>query len=137
MPVCNAICEEGNIHKLECDVFSAVIDYYNEEVSRKRIEDKNKDESCDGEDNKLKDVEQLIKTFNISKLDSPCPTYTCITPLRILLKFRKDMTQQTMKLQNGEYTKDDVDVSNETCEKCKVQKLDVSNERKDVIEKWV
>ena len=111
MPVCNKICEQGDIHKLECGVYSAVIDYYNDKVAtKKNNEDRNKDEEYNDQ---IKDVENLLKTFDISKFDSPCPTYTSITPLRILLRYRQDMTQQTIKLQNGENTKDEVDVSND------------------------
>ena len=113
MPLCNKICEQGDIHKLECNVYSTVIDYYNDKVAQKNNLDPNKVEEYNDHDNKIKDVEQLLKTFNISKFDSPCPTYTSITPLRILLRFRQDMTQQTIKLQNGENTKDEVDVSND------------------------
>jgi hypothetical protein len=89
-----------------------VIDYYNDKVAQKNNEDPNKEEEYNDNENKIKDVEQLLKTFEISKFDSHCPTYTSITPLRILLRFRQDMTQQTMKIQNGEKTKEEVDVSN-------------------------
>ena len=90
-----------------------MIDYYNDKVAQKNNADPNKDEEYNDHDNKIKEIEQLLKTFDISKCDSPCPAYTSITPLRILLRYRQDMTQQTMKLQNGENTKDEVDVSND------------------------
>ena len=57
------------------------------------------------------EVDQLIKTFHISKFESPCPIYACITPLRMLLKCRQDMAKETLNLQDGKNTKDDVDVS--------------------------
>ena len=110
MPVCDDICEQGDLHRLECDVFSAVIYYYNTNVANKRgknEETKSENDGCI----KPEEIEQLIKTFQISKLDTPSPVYACITPLRMLLKYRKEMMQETMKMRNGEKTKDEVDVS--------------------------
>ena len=109
LPVCDEMCEKGDLHKLECDVFYAVLNYHNTNVTKIEKEEEpgrendvyvNKDE-----------VEHLLKTFNVSKFESPCPIYASITPLRMLLKCRQDMTKETLKLQTGENTKDEIDVS--------------------------
>ena len=111
MPVCDEKCENGDLHHLECEVFSAVIYYYNTNVANKRggknEENTSENDGCI----KPEEIEQLIKTFQISKLDAPSPVYACITPLRMLLKYRKEMMQETMKIKNGESTKEEVDVS--------------------------
>ena len=110
LPVCDEKCEQGDLHQLECDVFSAVIYYHNTNVANKG--DKNEENGFE-EDSGIKpeEIEQLIKTFQISKLDTPSPAYACITPLRMLLRYRKEMIKETMKIRNGEKTKDEVDVS--------------------------
>ena len=59
----------------------------------------------------INDAEELLKTFQISKYDSPSPIYSCITPLRMLLRYQEDMTRETKKLQGGENTKGQVNVS--------------------------
>ena len=64
-----------------------------------------------------KDAEELVKTFQISKYDSPSPIYSCITPLRMLLRYQEDMTRETTKLKGGENTKDQMDVSKSTVAK--------------------
>ena len=56
-------------------------------------------------------MEQLVNTFTVSKFDSNCPVYACITPLRLLLKCRQEMAHETLKLQKGSISKDEVDVS--------------------------
>ena len=70
------------------------------------------EESSDLDDtSKTNEAEELLKTFQITKYDSPSPIYSCITPFRMLLKCREDMTRETMKLQSGKNTKDEIDVS--------------------------
>lgn len=116
LPVCNEICEAGELHKLECGVFTAVVNYNNTCDTR----DKNVEGSSVIDDTgKINEAEELLKTFQISKYDSPSPVYTCITPLRMLLRCRQDMTRETMKLQSGENTKDEIDVSKTTITKTK------------------
>ena len=111
LPVCDEKCENGDLHHLECEVFSAVIYYYNTNVANKRG-GKNEESTTENDGCiKPEEIEQLIKTFQISKLDAPSPVYACITPLRMLLKYRKEMMQETMKIKNGESTKEEVDVS--------------------------
>ena len=110
LPVCDKKCEQGDLHQLECDVFSAVISYHETYVANKGDKNEGNKSQEDG-GIKPEEIEQLIKTFQISKLDSPSPAYACITPLRMLLKYRKEMTKETMKIRDGEKTKDEVDVS--------------------------
>ena len=108
LPVCNEDCEVGELHKLECAVFSAVVNYSKTSST--------KDTSTEGsgvldDSSKINEAEELLKTFQITKYDSPSPIYSCITPFRMLLKCRQDMTRETMKLQSGKNTKDEIDVS--------------------------
>ena len=70
--MCNEICEVGELHKLECEVFSAVANYSKSCAT--------KDTSVEGSsvlDNtsKTNEAEELLKTFQITKYDSPSPIY--------------------------------------------------------------
>ena len=111
LPVCNEICEIGELHKLECAVFSAVVNY--------NRNDDTKDTDIEGlsivdDSSQNKEAEELRKSLQITKYDSPSPIYSCITPLRMLLKCQEDMTRETMELQNGGNRKDETDVSKAT-----------------------
>ena len=107
LPVCNKKCEQGDLHKLECNVFSAVVDYHNNLNAQSHHACENQNEARISKE----EMEQLVNTFIVSKFDSNCPVYACITPLRLLLKCRQDMAQETLKLQKGSISKDEVDVS--------------------------
>ena len=110
LPVCNETCEKGDIHQLECDVFSSVIDYHDAHVT---MNEKDEEETKDKKDDDIENEElkQLLGTFVVTKFDSPSPVYACITPLRMLLKCRQEMAEETLRLQSHINTKDDVDVS--------------------------
>ena len=108
LPVCNEVCETGKFHKLECAVFSAVVNY--DSICDKKGTDVDGTSVLDDTID-TKDAEELVKTFQISKYDSPSPIYSCITPLRMLLKYQEDMTRETANLQGVEDTKDQMDVS--------------------------
>ena len=116
LPVCDEICEKGDLHKWECDVFYAVVNYHNANATKIETEEEPEKEN-DGYINR-DEVHKLIKTFHISQFESPCPVYACITPLRMLLKCRQDMTKETLKLQTSENTTDERDVSNAAATIC-------------------
>ena len=110
LPVCNKKCEEGDLHKLECNVFSAVVDYHN----NLNAQSHQGHTACENNNEariSKEEMEQLVNTFTVSKFDSNCPVYACITPLRLLLKCRQEMAHETLKLQKGSISKDEVDVS--------------------------
>ena len=61
LPVCNEACEKGHLHgNYECAIFAQAFDR-------------------EGKDQKR-------KMPTIENMYAPCPLYTCITPLRLLLR---------------------------------------------------
>ena len=69
LPVCNEVCEEGPLHKNnECPLFAKAFD--------------NSDDEYDNKEGHAKSS----KLPKIENLHAPCPLYTCITPLRLLLR---------------------------------------------------
>ena len=77
LPVCNKKCEEGYLHKnYECPIFAKAFDH----------------DTPDGDDNKdgNEDPEKAKQKMpKIENLYAACPLYTCISPLRLLLRQKK------------------------------------------------
>ena len=72
LPVCNEACESGEIHRIECGLFTAAF----QKQPPKSDEDK-------------KDEIILLKPPEIlGNADNPVPFYACIGPLRLLLNTR-------------------------------------------------
>ena len=68
MPVCNEVCETGYLHQnYECALFAKAFDK----------KDDNSNDTTDTNGRNLPKIENLY---------APCPLYTCITPLRLLLR---------------------------------------------------
>merc|ERR1712038_2133185 len=71
LPVCNEACESGEIHRIECGLFTAAF--------------QNQPPKPDEE----KDERILLKPPEIlGNADNPVPFYACIGPLRLLLNTR-------------------------------------------------
>ena len=69
--MCDEACEEGHIHaSYECPIFAKAFD----------------NEANDNDEDPGKQHRKLPK---IENMYAPCPLYTCITPLRILLRMKK------------------------------------------------
>ena len=69
--MCNEACEEGHLHRTyECPVFAKAFD---------------KDDNLENLDGDGKDQMQR-KLPKIEKMYAACPLYTCISPLRLLLR---------------------------------------------------
>lgn len=78
LPVCNEACEEGYLHRnYECPVFAKAFD--------KNPPSDSSSTCCNDEDPPEK---QKRKLPQIENMNAPCPFYTCITPLRLLLRLR-------------------------------------------------
>lgn len=74
LPVCDEVCEKGHLHaSYECPIFAKAFD--NNEATE--------NPDCDDP------VKQHRKLPKIENMYAPCPLYTCITPLRILLRMKK------------------------------------------------
>ena len=75
LPVCNEACETGYLHQnYECPLFAKAF-----EMNEKGDNSKN---------SKLPKIENLY---------APCPLYTCITPLRMLLReWNAEKTQKEL-----------------------------------------
>ena len=75
LPVCNEACENGHLHgNYECAIFAKAFD-------------------IEGRDQKR-------KMPKIENMYAPCPLYTCITPLRLLLRQQraKENNEQVSKM---------------------------------------
>ena len=84
--MCNEACEEGHLHRTyECPVFAKAFDK----------------DAGDGDDNNLEvhDDQMQRKLPKIENMYSACPLYTCISPLRLLL--RQKMASTDIKEQVG------------------------------------
>ena len=75
LPVCNEICENGVLHqKYECPLFA------------KAFEIKKSKDGEKSDDGNAKCSSSMSKLPKIENLYAPCPLYTCITPLRLLIR---------------------------------------------------
>lgn len=75
LPVCNEICENGLLHqKYECSLFA------------KAFEIKKSKDGEKSDDGNAKCSSSMSKLPKIENLYAPCPLYTCITPLRLLIR---------------------------------------------------
>ena len=89
--MCNEACEEGHLHRTyECPVFAKAFD-----------------KDGDGDDNNLEvhDDQMQRKLPKIENMYSACPLYTCISPLRLLLRQKMastDIKEQVQQLPGGE-----------------------------------
>lgn len=77
LPACNETCQNGKYHQLECQVFA---DAFTEHFKAIEAEDEDK--------------KNVILSPEISSYDSPVPLLSLITPLRLLLRYRRDMINQ-------------------------------------------
>lgn len=76
LPVCNKVCEDGHLHQYECQYFAKAF-------RRKKCEEEDADKP-------------VLPDIGDSR--APCPLYTCITPLRLLLRSHAASTPEEKEI---------------------------------------
>lgn len=76
LPVCNEACEAGHLHSYECPIFAKAFD-------------KEEDQDDEQEQEAKQQQAKNRKLPKIENMYAACPLYTCITPLRLLLRQKK------------------------------------------------